>query len=118
MATGGADGNVRIWNTSKLLKVYGAKLDEEILDFSENKSEPKYLDKVEPELKIKVTAEEVDDLDVSLSGEVLATISGNNTVLWNIKNGEKFMELPEIPKIATAKVILKYIFFKIFIKIF
>lgn len=112
LATGGADGYVRIWNASNLLKIYGISVNEEIYDFDEDKVEPKNVEIVRPEIEISVrVGGEVDDLDVSSSGEILSTISGKEAALWKASNGDKLMQLPEIPQIANLRVFKKKFFY-------
>lgn len=87
LVTGGVDGYVRLWDLSKLL--------------SENPEKSEHLTAIDFEHTLEFnTQKELDGLDVSKCGTVLATINSKETALWDLKAGKQLLILQEIPELA------------------
>ncbi|KAL3090644.1 hypothetical protein niasHT_023489 [Heterodera trifolii] len=93
MATAGTDAFVRVWSIANVLRNVRTKNSFDRALF-ESGSVPVLRD-VTPELEICTKSTSVDDLDVSPSGDVLATVLPDQTVLWDLSAfGKRLAEIP------------------------
>lgn len=56
------------------------------------------------------TQKEIDSLDVSKCATVLATTNSNETVIWDLKQGNQILTLQNIPELDNSFKVIKIIF--------
>uniref|UniRef100_A0A1I7RJC3 WD_REPEATS_REGION domain-containing protein n=2 Tax=Bursaphelenchus xylophilus TaxID=6326 RepID=A0A1I7RJC3_BURXY len=78
IATGGTDGHVRVWNVGEIINNPDPRID------------------YKPVVEFRVVNEnkvEVDDLDFSLCGRYIATVSAKESAIWDSQSGKKLSPL-------------------------
>lgn len=106
MLTAGTDGYVRLWSIAELLNKQRRP------STQHEKTEIPELEKPEPELEIHTGSSAIEEIDVSICGQILATVLSQSTLLWDLNDqGTKLLELPK--KDGQEMIISKK--FKVFI---
>ena len=90
MLTAGTDGYVRLWSIAELLnRQRKSNRQERTVEIPE-------LEEAEPELEIHTGSGAIEEIDVSVCGQIVATVLPQSTLLWDLNDrGSKLTELPK-----------------------
>ncbi|CAJ0565911.1 unnamed protein product, partial [Mesorhabditis spiculigera] len=76
LATGSTDGHIRMWETKNIFDNRDPTLTHH------------------PILDIAVNQSEVDDLEFSNDGSIIASVGEGKAILWDVNSGKKLLDLP------------------------
>ena len=90
MLTAGTDGYIRLWSIAELLnRQRRSNRQERTVEIPE-------LEEAEPEVEIHTGNSAIEEIDVSMCGQIIATVLSQSTLLWDLNDrGTKLRELPK-----------------------